>query len=142
MKDKSVLFARSGGTVGKTFLYKQQMGKAAFAGYLISAVSDYKKMIPEWLMYYTESFSYREWTNAIFTQATIPNIGADKYSNMPLPIAPMEEQCRIIAFLDTKCEKIESVIADKRNQLEILDSYKKSLIYEYVTGKKEVPNEQ
>ena len=59
--------------------------------------------------------------------------------NVPLP--SIDEQKEIATYLDTKCEGIESAIADKKRQLEILDSYKKSLIYEYVTGKKEVPNE-
>ena len=42
-------------------------------------------------------------------------------------------------FLDKKCSDIDSIISDKKKQLEILADYKKSLIYEYVTVKKEVP---
>lgn len=49
------------------------------------------------------------------------------------------EQQQIADFLDTKCSEIDSLIADKKRQLDILADYKKSLIYEYVTGKKEVP---
>ena len=52
---------------------------------------------------------------------------------------PIEEQNLIAEYLDNKCAEIDSIIADKNKQLEILDQYKKSLIYEYVTGKKEVP---
>ena len=44
----------------------------------------------------------------------------------------------IANFLDTKVAEIDGIIEQKREQLEVLDSYKKSLIYEYVTGKKEV----
>ena len=51
------------------------------------------------------------------------------------------EQQAIAEYLDKKCAEIESVIADKKKQLEVLENYKKSLIYEYVTGKKEVVNE-
>mgnify|MGYP000738022704 FL=1 len=54
----------------------------------------------------------------------------------------IEEQSKIVAFLDSKCKEIEAIIASKKQQLTVIDSYKKSLIYEYVTGKKEVPNEQ
>lgn len=53
---------------------------------------------------------------------------------------PMQQQNRIATYLNQKNEKIDSAISDKRRQLTLLDSYKKSLIYEYVTGKKEVPN--
>ena len=55
------------------------------------------------------------------------------------PVPTIEEQQRIVDFLDFKCSEIDSLIADKKRQLDILADYKKSLIYEYVTGKKEVP---
>lgn len=45
----------------------------------------------------------------------------------------------IVSFLDRKCSGINSAILEKKQQLDILDAYKKSTIYEYVTGKKEVP---
>lgn len=50
-----------------------------------------------------------------------------------------EEQKNICDYLDRQCKSIEKVIAEKKEQIEVLDEYKKSLIYEYVTGKKEVP---
>ncbi len=49
------------------------------------------------------------------------------------------EQQQIADYLDIKCSEIDTLIADKKRQLDILADYKKSLIYEYVTGKKEVP---
>lgn len=55
------------------------------------------------------------------------------------PRPPYDEQVQITEYLDSKCSEINQVIADKNNQLTILDKYKKSLIFEYVTGKKEVP---
>ena len=50
-----------------------------------------------------------------------------------------EEQKNICDYLDRQCKSMEKVIVEKKEQLEVLDEYKKSLIYEYVTGKKEVP---
>lgn len=58
---------------------------------------------------------------------------------LKVPLPPLDEQKNIATYLDSKCKEIESVIASKKQQLEVLDSYKKSLIYEYVTGKKEMP---
>ena len=58
--------------------------------------------------------------------------------NMPVIIPPIEEQKAISAFLDQKLEAIESAIASKQDQIEKLKAYKASLIYEYVTGKKQV----
>ena len=50
----------------------------------------------------------------------------------------VEEQRQIVDFLDQKCAEIDQTISEKQQQLETLAEYKKSLIYEYVTGKKEV----
>ena len=55
-----------------------------------------------------------------------------------IPVPPLDEQQEIADYLDNKCAEIEQIIADKKSQIETLDGYKKSLIYEYVTGKKEV----
>ena len=66
------------------------------------------------------------------------DLSSTDFENTKVSIPTIKEQKEIAAYLDTKCKEIESVIADKKRQLEVLDSYKKSLIYEYVTGKKEV----
>ena len=63
----------------------------------------------------------------------------DAFFNLNSPVPPIDEQKNIATYLDSKCEEIESIIAIKKKQMETLSSYKKSLIYEYVTGKKEVP---
>ena len=138
LSSDTVLFARSGGTVGKTFYYRPSYGKAAFAGYLISAIPNEKKMLTEWLYLYTLSNAYWEWANQIFTQATIQNIGADKYSNLPITAPDIETQKTIISYLTNRCSEIDESIALKQNQLDRLATYKKSIIYEYVTGKKRV----
>lgn len=59
-------------------------------------------------------------------------------SNTYMILPPLDEQQEIADYLDNKCAEIEQIIADKKSQIETLDGYKKSLIYEYVTGKKEV----
>lgn len=138
LSSDTVLFARSGGTVGKTFYYRPSYGKAAFAGYLISAIPNEKKMLTEWLYFYTLSNAYWEWANQIFTQATIQNIGADKYSNLPITAPDIETQKTIISYLTNRCSEIDESIALKQNQLDRLATYKKSIVYEYVTGKKRV----
>lgn len=67
------------------------------------------------------------------------DLSAYDFENTMAPMPPIDEQEKIAAFLDTKSTEIDSLIGEKKRQLEVLDSYKKSLIYEYVTGKKEVP---
>lgn len=139
LDSNDILLARSGATVGKAFLYHESDGPCAFAGYLIRAKCK-TELLSKLVYYYTMSYSYNDWKNSIFSQATIPNIGADKYSNLRIPISPNEkEQRKIIDYLDQKCAEIDAVLTDKQKQLDTLTEYKKSLIYEYVTGKKEVP---
>lgn len=137
LKNNDILFARSGATVGKAFIYKQEYGKAAFAGYLIKASTN-ELVCADYVFYYTQSSLYEEWKKQIFVQATIQNIGADRYNNLPVVLPSVEEQREIVAFLDEKCSALDTLIAKKTALLTELETYKKSLIYEYVTGKKEV----
>lgn len=138
LEDEDILFARSGATVGKTFIYLSKMGQAAFAGYLIRAKINPEKILPQFFLFFTQSFSYDEWKKQIFIQATIQNIGAEKYNNIKFPLPPIEEQKEIAAFLDKKCSAIDENISRYKNLAEKLSEYKKSLIYEVVTGKVEV----
>lgn len=62
----------------------------------------------------------------------------DEFSKLLVLSPPKQEQQAIADYLDKKCAEIDGVIADKKEQLDVLENYKKSLIYEYVTGKKEV----
>lgn len=68
----------------------------------------------------------------------MPRANIEFIKNVYVPHPKAEEQEIIANFLDSMCIKIDSAIEDKQKQLKILDEYKKTLIYEYVTGKKEV----
>lgn len=67
--------------------------------------------------------------------------GWQEMKNILIPEPSLNEQAEIADYLNKKCAYIDSIITDKKSELDILEEYKKSLIYEYVTGKKEVPNE-
>ena len=60
-------------------------------------------------------------------------------NKLKLPIPPIADRIKIVTELDAKCSEADNIISNKREQLAILEDYKKSVIYEYVTGKKEVP---
>lgn len=132
-----LLFARSGATVGKTFLYKEDYA-ACFAGYLIKARCNKNELPPNFVFYYTLSNVYQNWKNSIFIQSTIQNIGADKYSVMPIIVPPLSEQQSIADYLDQKCSEIDELISIKQQKIEKLKDYKKSLIFECVTRKRKV----
>ena len=59
---------------------------------------------------------------------------------VPLFIIPLDEQKEIAEYLNEKVGKIDTILSEKQSQISILTEYKKSLIFEYVTGKKEVPS--
>lgn len=62
-----------------------------------------------------------------------------EFSRLMVLEPPIDEQDAIVSELDAKCAEIDAIIEDKKKQLTVIDEYKKSLIFEYVTGKKEVP---
>ncbi len=102
-----------------------------------------KQLYPRYFKWLFKSSKY---INAIQSTCNFIRDGQDlRFSNfakVPLFEPPYSEQVKISNYLDNKVTSIEYALADKKKQLAVLDFYKKSLIYEYVTGKKEVPNEQ
>ncbi len=88
------------------------------------------------LFYYVACcFDYENFS----TQTALPSMTQTTYYRFYLPQTNKREQALIVDFLDSKCMEIDSVISYKQQQIDKLTEYKKSLIYEYVTGKKEVP---
>ena len=69
----------------------------------------------------------------------MPRANAEFIKNMTVTVPPIDEQQRIANYLDDKCACIDSVIAKKNQLVSELESLKKCLIFEYVTGKKELP---
>lgn len=138
VQENDILFARSGATSGKTYLVKRVDTNNVFAGYLINGRFDQNRVNPYFINYYTKSSIWDMWKNHIFIQATIQNISAEKFNSFILSIPKLEDQNRIVDFLDTKINKLDQLITMKINKIGKLENYKKSLIYEYVTGKKEV----
>ena len=89
------------------------------------------------LLYYyylATSFDYKFY----IAQTTLPGMTQSNYYNMFLPFPTFPEQEEIVNYLDAKCAEIDKLIAKKEQLVKELESYKKSLIYEVVTGKREV----
>ncbi len=80
------------------------------------------------------SFDYRFY----ISQTTLPSMTQTAYENMFLPLPSNDEQRAIASYLDNRCDEIDALIWKKQECLVEIENYKKSLIYEYVTGKKEV----
>lgn len=100
-----------------------------------------KEVVPEYFHYLLHAYDVMK---VLYNMGNGVRQGLNysELSKMHIVAPPLDEQKNIAARLDCVCKGIESIIASKKQQLAVIDSYKKSLIYEYVTGKKEVPNEQ
>lgn len=138
LNDGDILLARSGGTVGKAFYYKAEYGRAAFAGYMIRAKINRKKIDPKLVYFSTLSANYDDWKATSMTQATIQNIGANKYNEFYIVVPPIEKQAELVSYLEEKVVQIDNLIVEKESLINDLESYKKSLIFEVVTGKRKV----
>jgi len=133
LQNGDMLFARSGATAGKTFLYFETWGRAAFAGYLIRARFNHNLLNPRLAWYFTQSNIYWDWLMSSFIQATIQNVSAEKYANLLIPIPRREEQQNIIAFLDRETAKIDALVAKKERLIELLQEKRTALITRAVT---------
>lgn len=93
-----------------------------------------------YIMYYLRNMAYNGVFLALSTGIRVRTCDTNwgKIRELPYILPPIEEQKIIVGFIDAKCGMADTIIADKKKQLETLEAYKKSLIYEYVTGKKEV----
>lgn len=94
-----------------------------------------------YIMYYLRSMAYSDVFLALATGIRVRSCDLrwNKLAELSYPVPPLDEQNAIVKHIDSVLSKVDAVIADKKAQLATLDEYKKSLIFEYVTGKKEVP---
>ena len=93
-----------------------------------------------YLMYYLRNMAYGNVFLALSTGIRVRScdLSWKKLGEIRIVLPPMDEQIEIANYLDSKCAAIDQAITDKTQQIETLKAYKSSLIYEYVTGKKQV----
>ena len=98
------------------------------------------KQDKRYIMYYLRSMAYSDVFLAMATGIRVRSCDLrwNKLAELSYPVPPVTEQKAIVEYIDGMINKTDAVIADKKGQLETLEEYKKSLIFEYVTGKKEV----
>ena len=88
-----------------------------------------------YIHYFEFSLAKKGYVDYVCNKATIPHFTKDKLSSMPIPLPPLSEQQAIASYLDEKCADIDSLIVLKQEKIEKLKDYKKSVVYEAVTGK-------
>lgn len=133
---ENVIFARYA-TIGTVCFVDSE--KQLLVSYACLTVKANELIKGRFLFYYFKSNAFLEEVSQYVKSNTQGNIGKESLIRAKIVVPKLKEQTQIISYLDSKCSEIDSIIADKKRQLYILAEYKKSLIYEYVTGKKEVP---
>ena len=131
-----VVFARYA-TIG-TVCYID-LNKNFLVSYACLTIKPKKHILGKYLYYYLKSNDFYNEAMGIINANTQGNIGKESLRNVGIVLPNLQLQEKIINFLDSKCADIDAAIAGKQKQLDVLKEYKKSLIYEDVTGKKEVP---
>ena len=99
LNNNDILFARTGATVGKSYLYTDEDGRCAFAGYLIRFQPNQTKLNSKFLFHYIHSIYYWEYIKSIQTWGVQPNVNAEQYSNLLILLSPIHEQQKIASIL-------------------------------------------
>lgn len=132
-----ILFTSTGELIeeiGKNVIYESSE-KCAVGGDIIVARSNVNS---KFLNYALDSGYCRAQKSCNKFKLKVVHIYASEIANLRIVLPPPLEQEHISSYLDSKCDEIDKTILEKRQQIETLEDYKKSIIYEYVTGKKEV----
>jgi len=116
-----LVFARTGASVGKTYLYNPNDGQLVFAGFLIRAKANPNKLNSQYLKHYTETSVYWNWVKIMSMRSGQPGINGNEYSQLLIPLPPLPEQTAIA-----------SVLSDMDAEIEILEQkcykYKQELL--------------
>ncbi|MFJ5508330.1 restriction endonuclease subunit S [Pectobacterium jejuense] len=133
LSDNDLVFARSGATAGKSILIKNAPTDAVFASYLIRITPNQEKIIPEYLSYFFLTPAYWEVVGLNAAGAAQPNINGTKLSEFIVPIAPREEQKRIVEKLDALLTRIDTAIENLQESLTLADTLLKSSLNSMLT---------
>lgn len=139
VNDGDLLIVEGGAGAGGAFLAENMCDKNIYIQNSIIIARENKEISSAKFLYYViYSFVKRNYIDFICNKATIPHFTKEKIGNTKIVFFSLPEQQRIAAYLDAKCARIDALLAEKDELLDKLAEYKKSLIFECVTGKREV----
>lgn len=133
-----ILLVKDGAGIGKCARIDElPMGKSTTNGSL-AVITTSKELNYKYLYYYFLSSYFQNYIQRIINGMGVPHLSQEELRKIVIPLPPLDEQEKIADYLDNICTDIYLAIIDKKEQIETIEEYKKSLIFEYVTGKKEV----
>lgn len=136
-----IFFTRTSETieeVGFSCVCEKTIPNATFAGFVIRVRPNNDRILTEFAKYYFRSNHHRFYLVKEMNLVTRASLSQGLLKSMPVLVPSKDEQQEIAKHLNHKCSQIDKLISIKQQKIENLQQYKKSLIYEYVTGKKEV----
>lgn len=135
-----LLLVKDGAGIGKCAIVDQLPYGTATTNSSLGVITPYSELNSMYLYYFFESAIFQNYISRIKNGMGVPHLTQGNLKNIMVVIPPYCEQEAIVAYLDDKCSNLDSIILKKQTLIDKLIEYKKSLIYEVVTGKKEVPH--
>ena len=133
-----VLLNITGGSIGRSCLYESD--ELANVNQHVCIIRCNSQMRPKFMQYFWNSSIGKTSIDIYQSGANREGLNFFGIGNTVVPTPELYEQDKIISYLDDKCDSIDRVISQKLTIIDTLAEYKRSLIYEVVTGKKEVPH--
>lgn len=118
-----LLIARSGATVGKAYIHKDCPYTCFFAGYLIRFIINPLKALPDYIFAFTQSNTYKEWVNAIQRPSGQPNINAEEYQSLEIPMPPVDIQEKVVSLIRKAYSEKKSKDLEDQQLLDYIDTY-------------------
>lgn len=125
LKNNDILIARSGNTVGKSYIHKTETVNETcfFAGYLIRFVIDSNSILPDYIFIFTKLSVFANWIKVTQRVTGQPNVNAEEYSNLPIPVPPIEIQRSIIEIYQNAQKARLNKINEAKRLLNSIDDY-------------------
>lgn len=125
LENNDILFARSGNTVGKAYIHKEKNVdyECFFAGYMIRFVLDKNKVLPDYVFTYTQLNIYKNWVKAVQRTAGQPNINAEEYKSLKIPLPTVEIQMEIVSIIQKAYQQKHKKEAEAKALLKSVDYY-------------------
>ena len=111
LKEGDIVFARTGNTTGKGYVYNREHGELVYAGFLIKYSIDNNIAKHNFIKYVIQSKRYWDWVNIMSTRSGQPGINSNEYSSFIVQLPPLKEQEKIASILSTVDEQIDNVDA-------------------------------
>lgn len=137
LKPDDILFAKTGATIGKTAIMPYDIPIANTTSHVGKITVDVTRFFPKYIFYALSSdVGYHQLWDIAGKKATRPEVGLEEVKSLRLIIPnSLEEQKYIAAYLDNQCSKVDEAVSRQKAAIEKLEEYKKSIIYNAVTGK-------